>query len=88
MSENTEKNILIDSVMSESDLESQSLNESGMLTGGLGAVTETAVGGNIIVHSTPIASQTQVSETSVASGIQLTPVSTNKNKQMCIRDSR
>ena len=30
MSENTEKNIVIDSIMSESDLESQSLNESSM----------------------------------------------------------
>ena len=30
MSVNTEKNIVIDSIMSESDLESQSLNESGM----------------------------------------------------------
>ena len=29
----------------------------------------------------PIASQTQVSETDVDSGVQLTPVSTNKNKQ-------
>ena len=81
MSVNTEKNIVIDTIMSESDLESQSSNESGMLTvGEPGAITETAVG-NIIVHSTPIAYQTQANETSVDSGIQLTPVSTNKNKQ-------
>ena len=43
MSVNTEKNIVIDTIMSESDLESQSLNESGMLTGGPDAGTETAV---------------------------------------------
>ena len=61
--------------------ESQSLNESGMLTVGPSAVTETAVGSNVIVHSTPIVSQTRVSETDVDSEIQLTPVSTNKNKQ-------
>ena len=44
-------------------------------------VTETAVGNNVIVHSTPIVAQAQLSETSVDSGIQLTPVSTNKSKQ-------
>ena len=81
MSENTEKSSVINSIMSESDLESQSLNESGMLTVEPSAVTETAVGGNIIVHSTPIVAQAQLSETDVDSGVQLTPVSTKKNKQ-------
>ena len=80
MSENTEKSSVINSIMNVSDLESQS-DESGMLKGEKGAVTETAGGSNIIVHSTPIASQPQVNETEIDSGIQLTPVSTNKNKQ-------
>ena len=52
-----------------------------MLKGETGAVTETAGGSNIIVHSTPIATQPQVNETEIDSGIQLTPVSTNKSKQ-------
>ena len=81
MSEKTEKSSVINSIMSESGLESQSLDESGMLRGEPGAVTETAVG-NIIVHSTPIAYQTQVNEANVDSGVQLTPVSTKKNKQL------
>ena len=43
--------------------------------------TETAVGSNVIIHSTPIATQLQLNESAVDSGIQLTPVLTNKNKQ-------
>ena len=35
-------------------------------------VTETAVDGNVIILSTPIAAQMQLSETAVDSGIQLT----------------
>ena len=80
MSENTKNNIT-NIEMSEGDLESQSLNESDMRTAEPSAVTETAVGGNVIIHSTPIAAQMQLSETAVDSGIQLTPVLTNKNKQ-------
>ena len=80
MSENTKSNIT-NVEMSESDLESQSLYESDMRTAEPSAVTETAVGGDVIVHSTPIAAHIQLSETDVDSGIQLTPVLTNKNKQ-------
>ena len=81
MSEHTEQSNVTNVDMSESDLEPQSLNVSEMRTADPSAVTETAVGGNVIIHSTPIAAQMQLSETAVDSGIQLTPVLTNKNKQ-------
>ena len=63
MSENTKQSNITNVEMSESDLESQSLNESDMRTAEPSAVTETAVGGNVIIHSTPIAAQIQLSET-------------------------
>ena len=77
MSEHTKQSNLTDVDMSESGLEPQSLDESETRTAG----TETAVGSNIIIHSTPIVTQLQLSESAGDSGIQLTPVSTNKNKQ-------
>ena len=71
--------------MSESGLEPQSLGESETQTADPSsdesAIMETAVGSNVIIHSTPIATQLQLNESAVDSGIQLTPVLTNKNKQ-------
>ena len=58
MSEHAKQSSLTDVEMSESGLEPQSLDESEMRTAGPSsddsAVTETAVGSNVIIHSTPI----------------------------------
>ena len=81
MSEHTETSNVTDVDMSESGLEPQPLNESEMRAAGPSAVIETAISSNVIIRSTPIAAQMQLSESAVDSGIQLTPVLTNKNKQ-------